>query len=87
MTNPYVTPTITCAAPGCGKTRQKSNHWFMIRQGAFGLNLSRFSETELLNNDDIMPLCGEEHVSMMVARFMAAIKSEGVYLKRPNETA
>ena len=28
--NPYVTPAVRCAGPGCEHVRKEANHWFVV---------------------------------------------------------
>lgn len=76
--NPYITTTITCAAPNCGKVKGEVNRWWLIRRfvdDAF--TLYPWSDDRLrVHMDQMLPVCGEACVIKMASMFMSELKSK-----------
>lgn len=81
--NPYITLIVKCAAPGCGKTKGVTNHWWvMIPQLAIspdlcGPYLLPFSVDATRISPHALPLCGESCATKMLSKYMSEMK-EGI---------
>lgn len=78
MANPYITTTITCAAPNCGKTKGENNHWFLaFIKSDVSIQISVWDERVLRDYaDEVSPLCGDACVIKMVSMYLSDQKSK-----------
>ena len=76
MANQYISTVVRCAGPNCDHVRQECNHWYICHLTDRFL-LKPWDDGAVFQEDNILPLCGDECASKMLAKFMSDLKSKG----------
>lgn len=80
--NPHIKLVVSCAAPGCEKTKTDVNHWWIMipnagpHPEAMGILLLPWSDFVIRSLPHAIPLCGESCASKMISSWMSDVREE-----------